>query len=624
MIHRFAFLFLLALAVPVFAATYYIDYAAADDSANGTAKGTPWKRCPGMIGFAGSYSHAAGDQFIFKGGVTWTNTCLPLTLAYSGTAGHVDTYAADATWYTGGSWSYPVFDGEEIMGQDDRNVALLYMAPGGRDYIRIDSLKFVRVNNGVTSISGTAIDLLDGSYIEISNCWVEPTCTNGFGYEAYTKNSSGLNFHHNIIRKTLRCVIYAVGSGNGGPFVVDGAQFHDNDWQGPGGLFAGDYHIDGLMVGDPYNNSTSPTVTNLSFYNNKFYGDWTVGTAMFYSNAWTSGTKIYNNVFSFENTTPTQNYLSPGFVNFGRHDTNIEIYNNTFASDNMHGYNSGTGESYGAPYAISVATPTGGTVTVKNNIFSWVDVAIGVDPPATLVAEHNLYYLSTACKGDLIYAPNGTQYRTLEDVQAAGYETESPPPTPAVSAPLFVTAGNGATGSANWALQSSSPARGAGVQLNSIFTTDILGVTRGSSWDIGAYQYAAGAPDTTPPTVTSATIPTGGTTLVLAMSEPCTIGAGGGAGLAITMSGGAATVGSVSGTNTSSFTATLSRTVYQNETGTFSYLQPTHGIADVAGNDLATIASAAVTNSSTQTAPSITPAASRRGARASNLVGFSP
>ena len=57
------------------AATYYIDNVGGADTNNGTAKGTPWQHCPGMTGCTNncsSYSHAAGDTFIFKGGVTWT------------------------------------------------------------------------------------------------------------------------------------------------------------------------------------------------------------------------------------------------------------------------------------------------------------------------------------------------------------------------------------------------------------------------------------------------------------------------------------------------------------------------------------------------------------------------
>jgi hypothetical protein len=64
-------LLLVALVWPCLATTYYIDYSSGLDSNNGTSKSTPWKRDPYMVGFAGSYTHAAGDIHIFKGGVTW-------------------------------------------------------------------------------------------------------------------------------------------------------------------------------------------------------------------------------------------------------------------------------------------------------------------------------------------------------------------------------------------------------------------------------------------------------------------------------------------------------------------------------------------------------------------------
>jgi len=95
-------------------ATYYIDYATGDDSNNGTAKATPWKHCPGMSPFSGSYTHADGDNFVFKGGVTWPNAALPLLIADRGGAeGNPDIYGAtDETWFTGASWSRAIFDGE--------------------------------------------------------------------------------------------------------------------------------------------------------------------------------------------------------------------------------------------------------------------------------------------------------------------------------------------------------------------------------------------------------------------------------------------------------------------------------------------------------------------------------
>ena len=106
--------------------------------------------------------------------------------------------------------------------------------------------------------------------------------------------------------------------------------------------------------------------------------------------------------------------------------------------------------------------------------------------------------------------------------------------------------------------------------------------------------------DTTPPTKSSLTIPSAGTTLLLGLSESCSIGSGGNGGLTLSMSGGAVTASYSSGSGSDTFTYNLSRTVNSGETGTASYTQPGNGIEDTAGNDLASFSSQAVTNNSTQ------------------------
>jgi hypothetical protein len=168
----------------------------------------------------------------------------------------------------------------------------------------------------------------------------------------------------------------------------------------------------------------------------------------------------------------------------GNNDADIVIYNNTFANDNVHGFN---GQGLGATNAVGIYTPTAKTtVVIKNNIFSLTGIDINMDSStgATLTADYNLHYPDTSHWGNLL-SVGSIQYKTLAAAKAAGYETHSP----AVAAPRFISAGNGTTGSANWALQSGSPAVGAGVNLDSIFTTDILGYLRNSTWDIGAYQH---------------------------------------------------------------------------------------------------------------------------------------
>src|SRR4051812_18173238 len=82
------------------AASYFVDFASGSDSNNGLSTTAAWKRCPGMTGFAGNYSHVAGDRFLFKRGVTWTN-CFPLVIGNGGTASSPDYYGTDPNWGSG-------------------------------------------------------------------------------------------------------------------------------------------------------------------------------------------------------------------------------------------------------------------------------------------------------------------------------------------------------------------------------------------------------------------------------------------------------------------------------------------------------------------------------------------
>ena len=108
--------------------------------------------------------------------------------------------------------------------------------------------------------------------------------------------------------------------------------------------------------------------------------------------------------------------------------------------------------------------------------------------------------------------------------------------------------------------------------------------------------------DITPPTISTAAIGTDGVTWTFVFSENVAIGAGGNAGWAVsTSTAGAETLTYSSGAGSNTLTYTGSPTVNSGETITsgLNYTQPTHGITDTAGNDLASIAGASVTNNST-------------------------
>jgi hypothetical protein len=134
------------------------------------------------------------------------------------------------------------------------------------------------------------------------------------------------------------------------------------------------------------------------------------------------------------------------------------------------------------------------------------------------------------------------------------------------------------------------------------------GITDNATWN-----FSTAVPiDTTPPTISTATISANGTTLTLVFSEAVSVGSGGSGGFNLD----AATTGAnlsctyVSGTGTNTLVYTIGSTVVNGEVCDLDYVQPGNGIEDIAGVDLASITSRAVTNNSTQGADSTPPAIS--------------
>ena len=249
------------------------------------------------------------------------------------------------------------------------------------------------------------------------------------------------------------------------------------------------------MLGDPLRGNAGNTcisdgiarITNVQFHHNMIRGDWGVNggaSGMYYSNGCTNIVNIYDNVFAREDS--VSGTAMDAFIWTYTQDGNYSIYNNTFSSDSIPGYGAGAWE------AIDLDGLTYGTHTIKNNIFSGfgIDIMVSSSGTATLVADYNLHNVSTVNGyGELIWT--SSQYTTLSGAQAAGYEAHG-----LTGDPKFVAIPNGIVGSGNWQLQSSSPAIDKGVDLSTLFTTDLLGYTRQVPWDIGAYDYAAdsGAP----------------------------------------------------------------------------------------------------------------------------------
>src|SRR5579862_5197918 len=101
-------------ASPAFGQTkYYLDFSSGSNSNSGTSSASPWKSRPGMQQVSGcggathAYTPTRGDQFIYKGGVTWPAACFGITVI----VGEVQSYdGVDKTWYNGASWTRPLWD----------------------------------------------------------------------------------------------------------------------------------------------------------------------------------------------------------------------------------------------------------------------------------------------------------------------------------------------------------------------------------------------------------------------------------------------------------------------------------------------------------------------------------
>jgi hypothetical protein len=153
--------------------------------------------------------------------------------------------------------------------------------------------------------------------------------------------------------------------------------------------------------------------------------------------------------------------------------------------------------------------------------------------------------------------------------------------------------------------------------LGLLYKDDKAGNERDAAPDMGAYEAGASA-DTTPPTISSATINADGDELTIAFPEITFMNTS--TGFTLNMSGGAAGISYVSGSGTGSWLYLITgRNIDTAETGSLDYVTVADGIEDASGNDLASTGESdiAVTNNSTYspsaTTYTVTPSVSSGG-----------
>ena len=221
----------------------------------------------------------------------------------------------------------------------------------------------------------------------------------------------------------------------------------------------------------------------------------------------------------------------------------------------------------------------------------WGGSTIGNDSGGRVVADRDYYASASGVQTSPTSPFNGTS--------GTGWGTLANRPTTCTTGVAYW-----ATDQGNWNTSSSNPY---GVQQNGADGV-LYKATATNTWTLYYTPYTyphplnsgVVVPDTTPPTLSTATINPSGSSINLTFSEAVSFGAGGNGGWTLSLTGGAATLSSsgVGGSGTQTLTYNISRTVAAGETGTISYTQPSNGIEDAAGNDFASIVNTAVTNNS--------------------------
>ena len=332
------------LAINASGATYYIDWVSGLDSNNGTSINTPWKRHPFMRGWTGSYTHVAGDRYIFKGGVTWPGSCWRMDITVGGSATKYDYYGVTNNWFTGASWSRPIFDG---TGSTFEAIMIRQVK-----YVFIESFEIINMT-GEASVYCVAPNFTTLSNLYIHKWYRGTTDGEGGGiYNNYAGGSPPCTMEGFLI---THCDIGNPDGGRDSGVCIRGAgevafcklhnapeqilhggwSVHDNEFYNNVPSFLGDAaQHPNVCYWDLPNGDDVAFTGDVLFYNNYIHDIRGPGLPVIYAEPAFStplppvrNVYVYNNVVVNSASSP----MLPDNEGFGGGSTvNIHVFNNTF------------------------------------------------------------------------------------------------------------------------------------------------------------------------------------------------------------------------------------------------------------------------------------------------------
>jgi len=136
---------------------YFFDYAAGSDSNSGTSESSPWQHmpsCANATGNSAAHTPGIGEGWIFKGGVTVDYHCYPANPPWGGTSGGSNYMGPDPGWFTGGSWTRPIFNGGGSGGYNTATRGAITDVANHASYLVVDNLEFTNFYFGINCSQG--------------------------------------------------------------------------------------------------------------------------------------------------------------------------------------------------------------------------------------------------------------------------------------------------------------------------------------------------------------------------------------------------------------------------------------------------------------------------------------
>lgn len=328
-------------------------------------------------------------------------------------------------------------------------------------YVREYSTNIV----GLAAIQNTAKTGSQFSDFVVTNCTIHDTAV---GIEAdYSTGCSNYTFVNNTIYR-VNCGIKVadrnINSSISKVRIAGNTISKLSNWDGADAASRNAYHHECVYCYCESGGSFS----NLTINNNRFGPDYSNTTpngstaGLFLSGDGLRGQiYLYNNIFLEETNSPANGsiYIWTGM------NSDVYVLNNTFIG-------------YGAGIAIGYNGSKSGRFSIKNNIGTrknYINIFLRAD--SIFDIDYNLGYDLVSAEEYSYSTTSSSSFKTFSQWQSLGFDLHG-----SIANPLFA---------ADYSLLPGSPAIGVGTNLSSIFTTDILGNPRGSSWDIGAYQYVS-------------------------------------------------------------------------------------------------------------------------------------